>query len=180
MNNRFFFPLWVKLHRQDFQEGNYGALLPWKFAICLVISFFSLNWVDLGEPSKLLMIFNALAAILTATGILAAITINSIQQVLLNISEPEFSSYLEEVDVLDYYMYFIIYFQGVLITSLFIIAFGLVFLSLDINNKYKYVFSSLGIASFLYSLVQALSSNILVRDLIFYRSKFEKYKLMQK
>lgn len=161
---------------QDFQEGKYSALLPWKLAACFGVSFISLIRVDIGDLAKLSMIFNALAAILTATGILAAITINSIQQVLLNISEPEFSSYLEEENVLDYYMYFIMYFQGVLIISLFIIACGLIVLSLDINVKYKYIFTSLSITSFLYSLVQAISSNILVRDLIFYRSKFEKHK----
>ena len=177
MSNRFFFPLWVKLHKQDFQEGKYCSLLPWKLAICFIVSFISLKWVNIGEPDKLSMIFNALAAILTATGILAAITINSIQQVLLNISEPEFSSYLEEEGILDYYMYFIMYFQGVLIVSLFVITFGLISLSIDIDNKYKYIFTSLGLASFLYSLVQAISSNILVRDLIFYRSKFEQRKL---
>lgn len=95
----------------------------------------------------------------------------------MNISEPEFSSYLEEEGILDYYMYFIMYFQGVLIVSLFVITFGLISLSIDIDNKYKYIFTSLGLASFLYSLVQAISSNILVRDLIFYRSKFEQRKL---
>jgi hypothetical protein len=176
MSNRFFFPLWVKLHKQDFQEGKYSALVPWKLAVCGFASFASLNCINLGDPAKLSMMFTALAAILTATGILAAITINSIQQVLLNISEPEFSSYLGEEDILDYYMYFIMYFQGVLIISLFIITFWLIALSLDINEKFKYIFISLGVASFLYSLVQAISSNMLVRDLIFYRSKFEERK----
>jgi hypothetical protein len=171
MKGRFFFPLWWDLLGRDFREGKYGELIPWKLGICLGISFSLFFFVDFCVKSN--FVLNALLAILTATGILAAITINSIQQVLSNISHPGFSSYLEENDVLCYYLFFIMYFQGIMVIALFIIVITIILFVIDVQYVYRFISASISVASFLYSLVQAIASTILVRYLIYYRSKFE-------
>lgn len=174
--DRFFFPLWWKLLARDFKEGHYASLFPWKLSICILLGFFALGSVDVeNNTDKILVVYSAL---LTAAGILTAITSTSIQQTLSIISSPGFSSYLDDNDILPYYLFFIMYFQTAMILSLLIISLSIfVMLSVEIKSI-RYVSLALGLSCFLYSLIQTFSSTILTRDLIYYRSKFDRiYKI---
>lgn len=170
--DRFFFPLWWKLLAKDFQEAHYASLIPWKLSICILCGFFALGMVDVEKNTdKILVVYSAL---LTAAGILTAITSNSIQQTLSIISSPGFSSYLDDNNILPYYLFFIMYFQATMILSLLIISISIfIMLSVEIRSV-RYVSLALGFSCFLYSLIQTISSTILTRDLIYYRSKFDR------
>lgn len=173
----YFFPLWRKLLSQDFKDGDYAELVPWKLALCILGGFCLVRKLDYDDPDKIISLI--LIAILTANGIIAAIIINSIQQVLSNISEPKFAKFLRESNALDYYMYFIIYFQGILVFALIVIVSSIFIMQVSSDINIKIYAVSLAVGMFFYSLVQTISSTILVRDLIYYRSLFREHEHKQ-
>jgi hypothetical protein len=99
---------------------------------------------------------------------------NAIQHVIQNISSPGFSKFLADNNVLKYYLFFIQYFQVVGVFSLIVLIISAIIVINFSDEFYIKIALGVSIGCVLYSLWQTADTSVLMRDIVFYRSKFDR------
>lgn len=185
--------LFIKLYWEDLADGNYKDMFPWCFLLCIGLGFLVGNAVGIPlwrDKSNLVAIFSALV---TAQGILLALSLNSMQQVYLSISSGDFSKKLREHNVLDGYIYLIRFHQIVNVISLLSLVIALLFVYLygNLNKVMDSIFQNVGgfdevvcsivslsLGFFFYSLKQTSDSFKMASDLSYLKAEYEDQKLL--
>lgn len=180
--------LFLRLYKEDVASRNYKDMFPWCLCLCLVAGVFfglSLSIPLPRDKPNLVAIF---AALVTAQGVLLALSVSSMQQVYITISSGVFALYLKRNDLLDGYMYLIKFQQATSITSLLLLVLALfcVYLSDNLNVFFNALFDNIGgfnnvvlfalccsLGVFFYSLKQTSDSFKMASDLTHYKSTFD-------
>jgi hypothetical protein len=174
MNERpDFIALFLDSLKHDYKAGGTKRLIPFILVTCYAMGFaVSLFIPPTNTPED---IFPFIAALITAQGIILAMSMQTSGMILNNISQGGFSVYLKQKGLLSYYMLLIQFIQIVHLTSLFLLlataAMCLVH-TLFIPLVFKTILA-LGLGSFLYALRWAWGTTTIVRDLIHFRGEFE-------
>lgn len=182
------YALLIELWRDDKKNKRWCHVFPWLLILCFAIGFFVASVITIPLARDKANLVAVYAALVTAQGILLALSISSVQQVYLSISTGEFSVFLQDNGLLKGYMFFILYQQAVEISSLIVLIFSLftVYVSDNINRTYEHVIGYLGgkdsfvicvigvsIGIFLYSIKQTYDSFTMAQHLVHYKSCFE-------
>lgn len=182
-----FVELFIRLCKEDIASRHYGEVIPWCLALCLVIGFVVGNVVSMQiwrDKANLVTIFSALV---TAQGVLLALSLNSVQQVFLTISSGSFSKWLKSNTLLDGYIFLIRFQQLINVLSLVFLVFALFFIYLYDNcvpfldfpfvlvrfNDVVCFVVSLASGVFLYSLKQTADSFRMASDLTYFKAEYE-------
>jgi len=158
---------------EDLKDRRVLSLVPWKIILCLSIGMCSVYTLPimLNDKSDYIVLISGLIA---AQGIILGMSTNAIQHVVQNISTPGFSSFLEDNEILLFYLFFIQYFQltGVVTLVILIIASVLIISlpSLDILR----LCLGFSFGSMLYSLIQTADTSVLLRDIVYYRALYDR------
>jgi uncharacterized membrane protein YfbV (UPF0208 family) len=169
-----FITLWLELLLDDWKSRRWRSFIPTSVILCSSIGA-CVAWYFPISPapnfkSNLITIY---AGVITAQGIILALSLSSLQHIYENISRKDFAMFLRENGVIEYYLFFIQYIQAVGVIALVMVvatAFALLF---NLPSHYVRILIAITLGAFLYSTKQAIDTSILVRDLIWYRSLFE-------
>lgn len=157
---------------EDLKDRRLLSLIPWKIGLCAGLSFAAVCFLPISIANKgdyLILITGLIAA----QGIMLGMSTNAIQHVIQNISAPGFSSFLEENNVLPYYLFFIQYFQITGIVSLIVLIASAVLL-ISVNSLLIFqICLSTSFSLIVYSLLQTADTSVLLRDVVYYRSKYD-------
>lgn len=157
---------------EEYQEMGWRAFTPWWLLIFIAAG--GVLWICLPDlPADLDGLLTLIVGLLTAQGIILAMTISAGQQILAAVSGPGFSSYLRRKGILKHYLVNVAIMQGVgLISILVLLATAGVIVW---GAREAIIRPALGasLTSFLYSVRWISGGSLMVRDLIWYRSIFE-------
>lgn len=167
-----FFLLFLDSINIDYKRGGARLLIPYIFAACVAIGFavaFSISNYKVAHFP-----FEFIAALITAQGIILAMSMQTTGIILSNISQGEFSIFLKSKGILNYYMLLVQFIQMIHVISLFLLVGTAVVSVLDYFNQYVFRASlAISLSGFLYALRWTLGTSTIVRDLIHYRSEFQ-------
>lgn len=156
----------------ELKEKKYFSLLPWKIVLCLGLGSTAVYFLPFSLKSRSDYLI-LLTGLITTQGIMLWMIKNSMQNIFQSISTNGFSSFLENNNILPYYLFFIQYFQSVGILSLIILISSALVMISFINTFFISIMLSLGFSFVLYSLSQVAETSILLRDVLYYRSIFD-------
>jgi hypothetical protein len=167
-----FFLLFLDSIKTDYKSGGAKMLIPYIFTACIGIGFivaFSISDYRVAHFP-----FAFIAALITAQGIILAMSMQTTGIILSNISQGEFSIFLKSKCLLNYYMLLVQLIQMIHVISLFLLVGTAVVSILDYFNQYVFRVSlAISLSGFLYALRWTLGTSTIVRDLIYYRSEFQ-------
>lgn len=174
MANRLkFIELFLDSLKQDYRTGGAKRLIPYWLIFFVGIGF-ALSF-NIPALISLELLIKVIAALITAQGIILAMSMQASGTILTNISQSDFNSYLKSHGLLNYYMLLVQFIQGVHLISLFLLlgsAFACLFDDTLSPVAFRIVFA-LAIGMFMYAMRWAWGTSIIVRDLIYYRSEFQ-------
>jgi hypothetical protein len=158
---------------EDLKDRRFFALIPWKIILCLGGGLVSVHLlpVMLKDKSDYVVLVSGLIA---AQGIILGMSTNAIQHVIQNISTPGFSSFLDDNGVLLFYLFFVQYFQLTGVVTLFVLIVSTVLIISLQSLMVLKVSLGFSFGSMLYSLIQTADTSVLLRDIVFYRSLYDR------
>ena len=158
---------------QDYVAGGIKRLVPYILTVCFVIGFtIAFNIPDSTTPDT---VVKFLAALITAQGIILAMTMQTAGTILTNISQGEFSAYLKSQGLIGYYMVLVQWIQYIHLFSLLMLIGSLVAWLFDgqfTHAVFNTVFA-IALSLFMYALSWSWRMTTAIKDLIYHRSEFQ-------
>lgn len=178
MNNKpDFISLFLDSLKTDYSLGGIRYLIPYMFLGCIGIGFFIGFFIFPKISEDKISFFPMLAALVTAQGILVALSMQSSSIILNNISQGGFSIFLKERGLLTYYMLLIQLIQLINVTSLILLLIaGFSYFIKDSYFIYFQIVLSLAFGFLLYAIRWTWGTTVILRDLIYYRNMFDHLK----
>lgn len=165
---------------QDYVAGGIRRIVPYVLAVCFYLGFtIAFNIPDDTNPDTMVKF---LAALITAQGIILAMTMQTAGTILTNISQGEFSAYLKSIGLVGYYMVLVQLIQYIHLFSLLMLIGSLVAWLFDGRFSHALFNSVFAIAlsSFLYALSWSWRMTSAIKDLIYYRSEYQYNEALKK
>lgn len=156
----------------DYRDIGWRAFAPSVMLVCAAVAVL----VSLLIPNPFGIkkeITTILAAILTAQGIILAISLSSGQQIYSSISTVGFSSFLRKEGILNHYLICIVIMEITGIISILVLLTSIGILLFEVPENYLRASVGISLFTFLYSIRWIAGGSLMVRDLIYYRSLFD-------
>lgn len=166
-----FVALSLDLLKEDYNRHGLKGLFPGWILVCLGLGFGGTYFLPAAASQQSLYV-TLFSGLITAQGVLMALTLTSLQNIQRTASEPNFSKYLKENNVLEYYLFFAQYMQGANVVSLLLLVGTAFMLLVPAPQKYLYIGMGASTGAFAYSIKQSLDASTLIRDLIWHHSLF--------
>ena len=167
-----FIGIFLRTLSDEYQDKGLKAFNPWVLTLCLAtgvaLGYFMPIVDDFAGNIAIL-----LAAMLTAQGIVLAISLSSGQQIFASITAPGFSSFLRQHNVLDDYLICIAIMEYTGIISIVVILAAAGLFLFQVPEVYLRIAAGASLSAFLYSVRWLAGGSVMVRDLIYYRSVFD-------
>ena len=173
MNERpKFFLLFLDGLKLDYKAGGLKRIVPFLFGGFIGIGFLIVHYIPATITTTPKEIFPIIAALITAQGIILAMSMQTSGVILNNISVGNFSLFLKSKGLLEYYMLLVQFIQIIHITSLSALLATAIISLLGIPLFFK-IMLAVSMGLFIYALRWAAGTSVIVRDLIHYRSEFQ-------
>jgi hypothetical protein len=171
MRNPDFIRLFLDAIRLDYDTGGVKKLIPYLLIGCFLVGALIVYLIPENKP--IANIFTLVAALITAQGIILAMSMQTSGIILNNISQGEFCSFLRRNQLLGYYMLLVQLIQMINIISLISLLATAVVIMVELKIIFFKIIFATAIGFFLYAVRWAWGTTTIVRDLIHYRSIFE-------
>lgn len=168
-----FITLFIDSVKLDYEQGGIRRIVPYFLGICLCIGFLiSFLVTENKQPNDLVLLVSAM---ITAQGIILAMNMQTCGAILNSIHQGDFTIFLREHKLLNYYMLIVQFMQIIHIISLCCLVAAAISLKVDLFMGTPVFRNIFGVAFgfFLYALRWTFGASTVIRDLLYWKGEFE-------
>ncbi|MGP9821339.1 hypothetical protein ACTZWW_15090 [Salinarimonas sp. NSM] len=169
-----FIELFLRETADAYKEKGLSTLIPWVIMLCLAAAAAAAYHVPAMFWTNPSIGIPFLVGLLTLNGLIFAFAWSVFAKIFENICAPRFSSYLQQNDLLQKYLFHVGYMHVAQIVAVALTGIALILILFpQIDVMINRVVFALSVGSSIYAIKEATGSVTILYDLIWYRSIFE-------